>query len=112
MVPLAIPSVNLPPETTTLDVLALPQPTAVTTHTPSNLPLPPPPLFRDEDLRSSASGLPRRAGFSGSTERGACREPERDFSSLPMLPPALPDCANAAAGPIATARAQNKAIRT
>ena len=88
MLPLATPSLNLPPVTTTVDVVVLPQPAAVTTHTPSNLPRPPsapPPLFR------AASDLLRRAGFSGSTERGACREPERDFSSLPMLPPALPD---------------------
>jgi hypothetical protein len=40
--------------------------------------------------------LARRAGFDGSTARGASREPDSDFSSLPMLPPALPDCASAA----------------
>ena len=36
------------------------------------------------------------AGLDGSTARGASREPDSDFSSLPMLPPALPDCASAA----------------
>ena len=41
---------------------------------------------------SSASGSLRRAGFDGF---GAAREPDSDFSSLPMLPPALPDCASA-----------------
>jgi len=44
MVPLATPSLNLPPVTTTVDVVVLPQPAAVTTHTPSNLPRPPSPL--------------------------------------------------------------------
>src|SRR6478752_4367355 len=88
IVPVAPPPLTLPPETTTVDVVVVPQPTAVTSHTPSNLltPLPlPPPLFR------AGSGLLRRAGFSGSTERGACRKPERDFSSFAILPPALPD---------------------
>jgi hypothetical protein len=97
---------------TNLSVLA-PQgaPTAWATHAPSKLPPPPPPLFREERRGASASGLLRRAGFSVSTDRGAWREPDRDFSSLPMLPPALPDCASAVAGPIATARrAQRKAI--
>ena len=37
---------------------------------------------------------PRRLGLS--TARGFSREPDSDFSSLPMLPPALPDCASAA----------------
>jgi hypothetical protein len=85
---------------------ALPQgvPTLETAHAPSKLPppLPPPPLFRDARRGSSASGLLRRAGFEVSTARGASREPDRDFESLPMLPPALPDCANAAPRPIAT----------
>jgi hypothetical protein len=60
---------------------------------------PPPPLLRDARRGSSVSDVPRRAGFEDSTERGASREPESDFSSLPMLPPALPDCASAAADP-------------
>src|SRR3954452_7875818 len=87
IVPVAPPPLTLPPETTTVDVVVVPQPTAVTSHTPSNLltPLPPPPLFR------AASGLRRRAAFSASTVRGPCRKPERDFSSFEILPPALPD---------------------
>jgi len=91
----------LPPEMTNLSLL-LPQgvPTATATHAPSKLPPPlpsppPPPLLRDARRGSSASGLERRAGFDGSTARGASREPDSDFSSLPMLPPALPDCASA-----------------
>lgn len=92
---------SLPPEMTKLSRL-LPQgvPTATATHDPSKLPPPPlppppPPLFRDARRGSSDSGLARRAGFDGSTARGASREPDSDFSSLPILPPALPDCANA-----------------
>jgi hypothetical protein len=92
----------LPPEMTNLS-LALPQgvPTDTATHAPSKLPpplllSPPPPLFRDARRGSSDSGLARRAGFDGSTVRGASRDPDSDFSSLPMLPPALPDCASAA----------------
>jgi hypothetical protein len=87
----------LPPEIVNRS-LALPQglPTATETQVPSKLPPPPPPsppLFREARRGSSASGLARRAGFEGSTARGASREPDSDFSSLPMLPPALPDCA-------------------
>ena len=87
----------LPPEMTNLSV-ARPQgvPTETATHEPSKLPPlppPPPPLLRDARRGASASGLARRAGFEGSTVRGAWREPDSDFSSLPMLPPALPDCA-------------------
>jgi hypothetical protein len=92
----------LPLEMTNLSLL-LPQgvPTATATHDPSKLPPPlpspaPPLLLRDARRGSSASGLARRAGFDGSTARGASREPDSDFSSLPMLPPALPDCASAA----------------
>ena len=92
----------LPPEMTNLS-LALPQgvPAATDTHVPSKLPPPPPSpspplLFRDARRGSSDSGLARCAGFDGSTARGASREPDSDFSSLPMLPPALPDCASAA----------------
>jgi hypothetical protein len=90
----------LPPEMTNLSVL-LPQgvPTATATHEPSKLPPPPPlspPLLRDARRGSSDSGLARGAGFEGSTVRGFSREPDRDFSSLPMLPPALPDCPSVA----------------
>ena len=76
------------------------EPTLVRTHAPSKLPspLPPRPLFRDARRGSSASGLLRRAGLEGSTARGASREPDSDFSSLPILPPALPDCARAGPG--------------
>jgi len=89
----------LPPAMTNLSV-ALPQgvPTATETHEPSKLPppLPSPPLFRDARRGSSDSGLARRAGLEDSTARGFSREPDSDFSSLPMLPPALPDCDTAA----------------
>jgi hypothetical protein len=89
----------LPPEMTNRSV-ALPHgvPTATETQEPSKLPPPPPPppLLRDARRGSSDSGLARRADLEGSTARGASREPESDFSSLPMLPPALPDCAGAA----------------
>src|SRR5258708_30455709 len=89
---------------TTTAVVLLPEqvvPTETTTHAPSKLPPPPPPpLRREVDRRgSSASGLLRRAGRSGSTDR----EPDSDFSSLPMLPPALPDCAGTGPRPINTA---------
>jgi hypothetical protein len=91
--------VILPPEMTTRSVLP-PQgvPMALTTHAPSKLPppLPSPPLLRDARRGSSDSGLARRAGLEDSTARGVSREPDSDFSSLPMLPPALPDCASAA----------------
>jgi len=83
----------------------LPQgvPTATATQAPSKFPPPPPPLpprlFRDARRDSSASGLFFRAGFSLSIARGVWRVPDSDFSSLPMLPPALPDCANARPAP-------------
>ena len=79
------------------------EPTLVRTHAPSRLP--PPPLFRGARRGSSASGLLRRAGFEVSTARGASRVPDRDFSSLPTLPPALPDCAPARPGKATTASA-------
>ncbi|ANW02545.1 hypothetical protein LMTR13_22645 [Bradyrhizobium icense] len=89
--------------------MLLPQgvPTATATQEPSKLPpLPPPPLFRDARRGSSDSGLARRAGFDDSTARGGSREPDSDFSSLPMLPPALPDCATAA--PLMTAEIRSE----
>jgi hypothetical protein len=105
----------LPPEMTNRS-LALPQgePTATETHVPSKLPPPsPPPLLREARRGSSASGLARRAGFEDSTARGASREPDSDFSSLPMLPPALPDCPIAApAGNAAASKTGRRAIRT
>ena len=85
----------------------LPQgvPTLVRIHAPSILPppLPPPPLVRGARLGASVSVLLRRAGFEGSAARGVWREPDSDFSSLPMLPPALPDCARARFGKATTA---------
>ena len=98
----------LPLEMTNRSV-ALPQgvPTATETQLPSKLPpppLPPPPpqpLLREARRGSSASGFARRAGLADSTARGASREPDSDFSSLPMQPPALPDCATAPP-PVAT----------
>ena len=77
------------------------------THAPSKLPplLLPPLLFgatRRGSSSVSALGFLRLAGFSRSTARGAAREPDSDFSSLPMLPPVLPDCARAAIVPDAT----------
>jgi hypothetical protein len=70
-------------------------PTLVRIHAPSRLL--PPPLFCGARRGSSSAGL-RRAGFEGSAVRGVSREPDSDFSSLPMLPPALPDCARAMSG--------------
>ena len=102
----------LPPEMTTRSVLP-PQgvPMAFTTHAPSKLPPPPPPLLRDARRGSSDSGLARRVGFEGSTARGFSREPDSDFSSLPMLPPALPDCASVASvGSAAEIRKAQRAI--
>ena len=86
----------LPPEITTVSV-ELPQgvPTLVRIHAPSRLP--PPPPFGGARPGVSVSVRLRRAGFAGSAARGVWREPDIDFSSLPMLPPALPDCARAKA---------------
>jgi hypothetical protein len=96
-VPLTPSPIILPLVTTTAPRLVPPQPTELTIHAPSKLP-PPPPLVREARRGSagSALGLLRRAGFSLSTARGVERVPDNDFSSLPMLPPALPDCAKAA----------------
>ena len=68
-------------------------PVLTTIQAPSKL-LPPPPRCEPDRRGSSASGLLRRAGRSGSAER----EPDNDLSSLPMLPPVLPDCARVADG--------------
>jgi hypothetical protein len=77
-------------------------PIPTTTQAPSKLPPPPPP--READRRvCSTSGLLHFPDRSGSAGCGAGREPDRDFSSLPILPPALPDCASAVLGPIKTA---------
>ena len=94
------PTILLPAMTTVSVEVPQGEPTLVRTHAPSKLPspLPPRPLFRDARRGSSASGLLRRAGLEGSTARGALREPDSDFSSLPILPPALPDCARAGPG--------------
>lgn len=91
-VPLTPSPMTLPELTTTAPLVEPPQPTLVTIQAPSKLPLPPPlPLRRGEE-RSSAVGLLRRADGAGSAERSD-REPDSDFSSLPIEPPALPDCA-------------------
>jgi len=104
---------TVPPEMTNLSVL-LPQgvPTATATHVPSKLlPPPPRPLFCEARCGSSDSGLARRAGLEGSTVRGFSREPDSDFSSFPMLPPALPDCPSVASvGSPAEIRREQRAI--
>jgi hypothetical protein len=82
------PTILLPVMTTVSEEVPQGEPTLVRTHAPSRLPpppLPPPPLFRDARRGSSASDLLRRAGFEGSAARGAWREPDSDFSSLPTL---------------------------
>ena len=112
-VPLTPWAITLPLVTTTAPVVVPPQPTDVTIHAPSKLP--PPPLLPLREARRglSASGLLRRAGFSVSIARGEAREPDSDFSSLPMLPPALPDCARPALAPnAADINRENRAILT
>jgi hypothetical protein len=102
-VPLTPSAIILPLVTSTAPVVVPPQPTEVTIHAPSKLPPPPPPpLLRAARRGSSGSGLGllRRTGLAVSTARGVARDPDNDFSSLPMLPPVLP-CANAAPAPIA-----------
>jgi hypothetical protein len=81
-------------------------PTLTTTHAPSKLaPTPPPLLGRGDDRCVSSAGL--RAGRSGV----ASRVPDKDFSSFPMLPPVLPDCASAMPGLMTTTTpAQNKTV--
>jgi hypothetical protein len=104
----------LPPLIVNRSVLP-PQPCDWATQAPSKLPPPPPPLLRAARRGSSGSalGLLRRAGFSVSTARGDVREPDSDFSSLPMLPPTLPDCAKPALVPTATKiKSEDKPILT
>jgi hypothetical protein len=80
------------------------QPVLVKAHAPSKLPRPPPTLL-GRDRCVSSGGL--CAGRSGLVSL----DPDNDFSSFPMLPPALPDCASATRG-LVTARspAQNRAV--
>lgn len=90
----------LPELTTTAPLVLPPQPTLTTAQAPSKPPPPPPPPppLRRGDERSSVAGLLRREGAAGSAERPeevSWREPDNDFSSLPIEPPALPDCAKA-----------------
>ena len=92
------PTILLPVMTTVSVELPQGVPTLVSAHAPSRLLPPLPPLFRDARLGASVSGLLRRSGFEGSAARGVAREPDSDFSSFPMLPPALPDCARARPG--------------
>ena len=98
----------LPLEMTTASV-GLPQgvPTLVRIQAPSILP-PPPPLFRGARLGVSVSLLLRRAGFEGLAASGVSRDPDSDFSSLPMLPPELPDCARAGSGKATVASVAGK----
>jgi len=42
--------------------------------------------------------------------RGVSREPDSDFSSLPTLPPALPDCASAALATAAETKSETSVI--
>jgi hypothetical protein len=77
-------------------LVELPQgvPTATATQAPSKFPPLPPLPVRDAWRGSAATGLFFRTGFSLSTAREGWREPDNDFSSLPMLPPPLPDWAS------------------
>lgn len=61
-------------------------------HAPSKLPPPPAGLLRFDDR-------------SGSTDRCPSRELDKDLSSFPMLPPELPDWAEAEPYPAATTTA-------
>ena len=116
-VPWTLPPMILPLVTTMVLLVLREQvvPTTLTSHAPSKLPPPPPPpLLREARRGSSGSGLGllRRAGRSVSTARGA-RDPDSDLSSLPMLPPVLPDCARLAADPNVTEiKRENRPILT
>jgi hypothetical protein len=96
---LTVPELNWPerllPEITNRSV-AVPHgvPVATASHVPSKFPLPPPVPVREARRGSTAAGRFFRGGFSLSTAREGWREPDNDFSSLPMLPPALPDWAS------------------
>ena len=96
---LTVPELNWPerllPEITNRSV-ALPHgvPDATASQVPSKFPPPRPLPVRNARRGSSDAGLFFRAGLSLSMARGVWREPDSDFSSLPMLPPALPDCAS------------------
>jgi hypothetical protein len=98
-VPLEPRPMILPLLTTTAVVLPPEQlvPTLTTTHAPSK-PTPPPSLRFDGDPRGSSTGVFCGNELSGA-DRGSDRVPENDFSSLPMLPPALPDWARTALRP-------------
>jgi hypothetical protein len=87
---------SLPPEMT---ALTLPLPWQFVdvpkkVHAPSKLPRTPPP--------AGLLGLDDR---SGSTDRCPSREPDTDLSSFPMLPPELPDWAEAEPYPVVTTTA-------
>jgi hypothetical protein len=103
-----------PPEIISLSLL-LPQgtPTATTDHAPSNLPLSPSLLlllFRAGWCGALRSGLLRRTDVAGRASRGAPREPDSDFSSFPILPPTLPDCAGAIPGMATMANAADSRV--
>src|SRR3954454_24887537 len=101
---------TLPEDTTTAPDVVPPQPTLTTIQAPSKLPPPPPPPPpRREELRSSSAGLLRRAEGARSAERSD-REPDSDFSSLPIEPPALPDCARADGKAMVADRKKARAI--
>ena len=94
--PLTPSPMTRPEVMTTAPVVEPPQPMLMTAQAPSKLPPPPPPppLLRRAGERGSAAAGLLRAGGTGSAERSE-REPDSDFSSLPIEPPALPDCAKA-----------------
>ena len=109
-VPLTPSPMTFPEVTTTAPLVEPPQPTLVTIQAPSKPPPPPPPPpLRRDDERGSSAGLLRRAVGAGSAERSD-REPDSDFSSLPIEPPALPDCAKAGGEAMARPRRQARAI--
>src|SRR3954463_5497798 len=97
-VPLTPWPIILPLLTTTAEVLPPEQvvPTPTTIQAPSKLLPPPPPPRLDAERRGASSDLLGLVARSGDADRA----PDSDFSSLPMLPPALPDCASAALKPI------------
>jgi hypothetical protein len=105
---LTVPRLDRPislPLVTTATELLLPKqdvPTPTTTQAPSKLPAElAPPL--DRALGGSIADLP------GSSDGDSGLEPESDFSSLPMLPPALPDWASTKPGFIIVTTARTSA---